>query len=594
VAILSPANGSSYTATASVTIAADADAPYNPITALGFYLNTNVFLGNVSNAPFTLTTTGLGAGNYVLTAVAMDGSGLSSTSAPVNITVNPGSGAPYGLASNGIVPAFLNMPQTFGGTLPALLSGTGAFANTTNRTPAGGLIPYVPNTALWSDAAVKSRYLALPNGGLLTPDKQIGFLPTNSWTFPAGTVFVKNFDLVVNETNSGVPLRRLETRLLVRDINGAVYGVTYKWRADNSDADLLPGGLNEDILVTNATGVRTQTWIYPSPADCLTCHTPVANYVLGVNARQLNGDLNYPASGNTDNQLRTLNRLGLFNPAFNESNITNFEKLSALTNLSSSLEERARSYLDANCAQCHQPGGAGITFDARYDTPLSRQNITNYPASLPLDISDNARIVKPRDIWRSVLLRRINTTDKAIQMPPSFRNLIDTNAAQVVTDWINSLPGTPALAPPTITPNGGNYVSFVNVALDSPDPNAAIYFTLDGSLPTTNSFPYAGAFKLFTNATVSASAFRTNFDNSIAVLAPFLIEPIYLTSQGFSNGGFQLRFAGAPGGNYVLQASTNLLDWTSISSNTATTNSLNLFDLNATNFPSRYYRVLLQ
>ncbi len=121
------------------------------------------------------------------------------------------------------------MPGTFNGTLPALLSGTGAFSDTPNRVSANGLIPYLPNTPLWSDAAVKSRYLAVPNhGGPITPEEQIGFVPTNSWTFPAGTVFVKNFDLVVNETNASAPLRRLETRLLVRDINGAVYGVTYK------------------------------------------------------------------------------------------------------------------------------------------------------------------------------------------------------------------------------------------------------------------------------------------------------------------------------------------------------------------------------
>ncbi len=598
IIMAAPADGSVYTSVASVTVAANADAPFNPITKVDFYANGNLLgsLSNSADAPlYTMTATGLAAGSYAITAVATDGSGLSSTSAPVSITVNAGSGLPYGLSANGTVPAFLNMPTAFNGALPLLLSGTGAFADTANRVAAGGLIPYQPNTPLWSDAAVKSRYLAVPNnGGAITPDEQIGFVSTNSWTFPAGTVFVKNFDLVVNETNASAPLRRLETRLLVRDINGAVYGVTYKWRPNNSDADLLTTSLNEDIVITNATGVRTQTWYYPSPADCLTCHTPLAGYVLGVNTRQLNGSMTYPATGTNDNQLRTLNRLGLFNPAINEANITNYAHLSALTNLSASLEERARSYLDANCAQCHRPGNSiEANFDARYDTPLASQNITNYPAQHNLGI-DGACVVKAKDIWRSVLWVRINTNASAIKMPALARNLIDTNAVQVFTDWINSLPGTNALAPAAISPNGGAYVASVSVTLQSPDPNAAIYYTLDGSLPSINSLRYSSAFTLFTNATVTASAFETNFVNSASVSAAFAIQPLYFTSEGFSNGVFRLSFAGTKGSNYVLEATTNLTTWTPLVTNAATTNLFDLFDADATNYPHRFYRVRQQ
>jgi len=399
--------------------------------------------------------------------------------------------------------------------------------------------------------------------------------------------------LVVNETNASAPVRRLETRLLVRDINGAVYGVTYKWRPDNSDADLLGGSLNEDIVITNASGVRTQTWYYPSPADCLTCHTPLAGYVLGVSTRQLNGSLLYPSTGNTDNQLRTLNRLGLFNAAINETNILNYAHLSALTNTSASLEERARSYLDANCAQCHRPGNAiEANFDARYDTPLANQNITNYLAQHSLGI-DGACVVKAKDIWRSVLWGRLNTNG-SIKMPPLARNLIDTNAVQVFTDWINSLPGTPALAPASITPNGGTFPASVSVALQSPDPTAAIYYTLDGSLPTTNSLLYSGSFNLFSSATVTASAFKVNYINSASVSAVFNLPPLHFTSEAFTNGAFRLSLSAAPGSNYVLETSTNLTLWTPLLTNVATTNLFDFLDPDATNFPNRFYRVRQQ
>jgi len=603
VMLSGPADSSSYTGTASVTVSAEADAPYNPISVVNFYAKllpqgTLSFLGGVSNAPYALTTTGLGTGTYVLTAVAVDGSGLSNISVPVHITVAAGSGQPYGLTTNGSAPAFLNMPTTFNGSLPLLLSQTGAFSNTPNMTPASGLIPYLPNTPLWSDGALKTRYMVLPNnGGPITPAEQISFAPTGTWTFPAGTVFLKTFSMNTDLRNSNI-IRRLETRMLVRDINGQVYGVTYKWRPDNSDADLLSNSLTENIVITNATGSTTQTWYYPSPADCLTCHTPVANYVLGLSTRQLNNSQNYPSTGITDNEIRTLNRLGLLNPAINESAISNYEQLSALTNLTASLQQRVRSYLDANCAQCHQPGGTGITFDARYDTPLTNQNIVNYPASVSLGY-DNARIVAAEDVWRSVLYDRINTLDSTngtkIQMPPLARNVIDTNAVSVLAAWINSLPGVPAEAPPLLVPNGGNFIGMVNVTVTPPDTNAVIYYTLDGSLPTTNSVRYQGPI-LLTNGSmsVSANAWESGYTNSVSASALFVVQPLYFASQGFTNQVFQLRFAGAPGSNYVLEATTNFVTWVPLTTNTAPSDVFNLTDPGASNFPFRFYRVIQQ
>jgi len=368
--------------------------------------------------------------------------------------------------------------------------------------------------------------------------------------------------------------------------------VTYKWRADNSEADLLPGSLLEDITITNAGGTSIQTWYYPSPSDCLQCHNPVANYVLGLSTRQLNGQQTYPATGVTDNQLRTLNRLGLFNPAFDESAIAGYKKLSALTNLTASLEERSRSYLDVNCAQCHRPGGVGITFDARYDTPLAEQNII-YGGLDPE--ADNVAMVVPRDIWRSEIYQRAGSLATGVAMPPLAKRMLDTNALAVIAAWINSLPGTPALAPPVITPNGGSYIASVNVTLQSPDTNAAIYYTLDGSLPTTNSFLYSGAFNVFNNTTIFANAFETNYNNSFAASALFFVQPVAFTSAGFlSNQQFQLGFTGVTGSNYVLLATTNFSIWTPISTNLAATNLFNLVDPKATNFPYRFYRVRQQ
>jgi hypothetical protein len=188
----------------------------------------------------------------------------------------------------------------------------------------------------------------------------------------------------------------------------------------------------------------------------------------------------------------------------------------------------------------------------------------------------------------------MDVVNPAIQMPPLARNLIDTNAVQVMADWINSLPGTPALPPPTLTPPGGTFQGFVNITLETPATNVTMYYTLDGSLPTTNSQPYTGPFLLTNSATVSANAWEPSYINSVVGTAQFIILPgaFFTSAGGFTNGEYQMTFAGFVGSNYVLQVSTNLLQWTSISTNTATTSSFILSDPSAPSDSSRFYRVL--
>lgn len=288
--------------------------------------------------------------------------------------------APYGLNTRTPIGPYLNdrMPAFDGAfPFPSVLSATGAFSDLLNVIPSDGLIPFTVNSPLWSDGALKSRWLAIPNDGPpYTPDEQVGFAPIGEWSFPAGTVFVKEFDLIVNELT--LERKRLETRLLVRDQFGAVYGVTYKWRPDNSDADLLPGALEEDIPVTAVSGETSiHRWSYPSHSDCLYCHNPSANYILGVKTHQLNGNFAYPATGRTDNQLRTLNHLGMLNPSLDETAIPTYLHSVSINDASSPIQTRARSWIDSNCSQCHRPGSYCPSYDARFYTPLKDQNLIN-------------------------------------------------------------------------------------------------------------------------------------------------------------------------------------------------------------------------
>ncbi|HEV3026399.1 MAG TPA: PQQ-dependent sugar dehydrogenase [Planctomycetota bacterium] len=300
--------------------------------------------------------------------------------------------------------------QTTPEGLPKLLSETGIFASLETLEPSAGILPYDVNSPLWSDGASKRRWIALPE------NRRIGFSARGDWSFPAATLFIKHFELG----------RRLETRLLIVDGSGGGYGVTYRWREDQRDAELLDGALTEKL--------GRQSWTYPSRADCLACHTVNAGFVLGVKTRQLNRPL--AAQGN---QIWDWSEKGYFIARLKESYLTGYDRLSAIGDETAPLEARARSYLDSNCSGCHRPGGTQSRIDLRFDIPSSHQNVIDAPPSgASLEVPDT-RIVVPGDPLRSSLFLRMKRRHDVFKMPPLASAVPDEAALGVVEEWIRGM-----------------------------------------------------------------------------------------------------------------------------------------------------------
>ena len=318
--------------------------------------------------------------------------------------------------------------------MPLKLSDTGVLSDLANLKPATGFVAYDVNTPLWSDGAHKQRWFAVPTG------KTIGYAPSGEWTFPNGSVFVKHFDLPTDARDSSI-LHRLETRVLVRDDTGYVYGGSYKWRADNSDADLVLDAVTEDISVVDASGnAGKQPWFFPGRQDCTTCHTRAAGGVLGLKTKQSHRDHDF--AGTTDNQLRAWNHVGYFSPAIVESTLSTLTKLSPITDTSASVEKRMRSYLDANCSHCHRPAGVHALWDARIDTPLDDTGIVNGLVGDNLGV-DGAHVITPQDLAKSIMHKRLSTATETYKMPPVAKNKVDADAVALLESWIAEVTAPP-------------------------------------------------------------------------------------------------------------------------------------------------------
>jgi hypothetical protein len=238
-----------------------------------------------------------------------------------------------------------------------------------------------------------------------------------------------------------------------------------------------------------------------------------------VKTRQLNRDFSYP-SGVIDNQLRAWNHARLFETELKESDLASYARLASADDVSRSLDDRARSYLDVNCAYCHRPGGTVAYFDARYDVPRERQNLVNGQVLIDEGL-DKAKVIAPSDIWRSVALLRVSSLE-GLKMPPLAHETIDRQGVTLLRAWIQSLPGPKVLAPPEFSCRGGRFHASIEVALRSPEPETEIRYTTDGSVPTSSDPLYRTPIRLSESTTLRARAFKPGFVKSIAVQETFV------------------------------------------------------------------------
>lgn len=178
------------------------------------------------------------------------------------------------------------------------------------------------------------------------------------------------------------------------------------------------------------------------------CHSRAANFVLGLSTPQLNRDHDYvhaeTGEAKTDNQLRLLDHLGLIRlPKTTSKNsdflATDFISLADPYDRSRSLEDRVRSYLHSNCAQCHVGAGGGNSqMLLSFGTTLDKAKLID---EVPLHDRfgiEGAKLVAPGDPERSILLHRLNRRGRG-QMPQLGTNLVDARAAELMAEWIRSL-----------------------------------------------------------------------------------------------------------------------------------------------------------
>jgi uncharacterized repeat protein (TIGR03806 family) len=320
-----------------------------------------------------------------------------------------------------------------------------------------GAVPYDLNTPLFSDYAHKLRTAWLSSGTQAAMDAD------GEIDFPVGTVLSKTFFYPkaadwrpgrprVVRTAARIGLeegRRLplddhlliETRLLVHFADGwSAY--PYVWNADQDEAYLEIAGDVAALELVGEPATQRFSYVVPDANQCAGCHTPDHGTKqlspLGPQAWQLNRSYGY--GDGPENQLDRWQALGLLDAgASPPAPGVDWMDAEAAT-----LESRARAYLDANCAHCHNAAGAADTSALHLDieAPVDRHyGICKTPVAVGRGSGDRPYDIYPGRPDDSILVYRMAHSDPAIAMPELGRSLVHAEGLALLSEWIAALNG---------------------------------------------------------------------------------------------------------------------------------------------------------
>lgn len=309
----------------------------------------------------------------------------------------------------------------------AQLSDYGFFQDVSARRPADGVVPYDLINPLFSDHAAKHRLVYVP------PGKQATYDDNDVFDFPVGSVLIKTFAFAPDMRQSSRGERYIETRLLIRKEEGWV-AYPYIWNAEQTEATYAPVGGRQVINTISPDGEALAiNYAVPNRNQCKTCHaTGDVLIPIGPRARNLN---HVGPSG--ENQIADWSARGIL------ANAPADAPAAPAAFGDAPLEDRARAWLDINCAHCHKAdGGASNSglFLAWDETDPTGWGVHKRPTAAGRGSGDNLFVIEPGAPEQSILVHRLESTEPGVLMPELGRTVLDAKGLELIRDWIASMP----------------------------------------------------------------------------------------------------------------------------------------------------------